>query len=270
MGFGEFVAGATKLLTGVGDTVANLWGAGTNAKAQDVNYQLNRENLDWMKATQAQQWEREDTSYLRTRNDMLQAGLNPLSMQGTNGAGEVVSLPQLEAPQYQAPQVGQSIMNAISGIEETIEGKLRRDSIQTQIDAQRIKNAIDLKKIGAYIDDKGNIVYDPNGNDLEWKKSAYEAGKAYYEEANAQRDYKHKVEAGIYDSDTQTERAITAVTDWLTNGRAKATLEKIKNEFPWLAPILDLLSGNDYTEIGHSDGTYERKYSNGKVEKGRY
>ena len=133
MGFGEFVAGATKLLTGVGDTVANLWSAGSNASAQDKNYQLNRENLDWMKATQEQQWNREDTSYQRTRNDMLQAGLNPLSMQGTDGAGEVVSLPQLEAPQYQAPQVGQSLINAISGIEQTIEGKMTRDNLQTQI-----------------------------------------------------------------------------------------------------------------------------------------
>lgn len=49
-----------------------------------------RENLDYQKALQQQIFEREDTAYQRSVNDMRLAGLNPLSMNGTDGAGEVV------------------------------------------------------------------------------------------------------------------------------------------------------------------------------------
>lgn len=62
-----------------------------NKQIADENLAFQRENLDYQKALQQQVFEREDTSYQRTVEDMRAAGLSPLSMQSTNGAGEVIS-----------------------------------------------------------------------------------------------------------------------------------------------------------------------------------
>lgn len=62
-----------------------------NKDIADQNLQFQRENLDYQKALQERIFDREDTSYQRTVNDMRQAGINPLAMNGTNGAGEAIA-----------------------------------------------------------------------------------------------------------------------------------------------------------------------------------
>lgn len=66
----------------------------TNIINRDIanqNLQFQRENLDYQKALQERIFDREDTNYQRTVNDMRQVGLNPLTMNGTNGAGEAIA-----------------------------------------------------------------------------------------------------------------------------------------------------------------------------------
>lgn len=66
----------------------------TNAINKEIagnNLQFQRENLDYQKALQERIFQREDSSYQRTKNDMRQAGLSPLMMNGTNGAGEAIA-----------------------------------------------------------------------------------------------------------------------------------------------------------------------------------
>lgn len=63
----------------------------TNAAIAQQNLQFQRENLDYQKALQQQIFQREDSSYQRTVNDMRQAGLSPLAMNGTNAAGEAIA-----------------------------------------------------------------------------------------------------------------------------------------------------------------------------------
>lgn len=55
------------------------------------NFQFDIQKWEADQQLQQQIFEREDTSYQRTVNDMRNAGLNPLAMNGTNGAGGVVS-----------------------------------------------------------------------------------------------------------------------------------------------------------------------------------
>lgn len=62
----------------------------TNERIAQANLDFQRENFDYQKALQNQIFEREDTAYQRTVDDMRAAGLSPLSMQNTNGAGSVV------------------------------------------------------------------------------------------------------------------------------------------------------------------------------------
>lgn len=62
-----------------------------------TNLDFQRENLAYQKATQQQIFDREDTAYQRTVNDMRAAGLSPLTMNGTNGAGEAIQTSALDA-----------------------------------------------------------------------------------------------------------------------------------------------------------------------------
>lgn len=91
-------------LFGTSDSAPGLFGNPTSAWDQfkngktnivnkdiaEQNLQFQRENLDYQKALQERIFDREDTSYQRTVNDMRQAGLNPLAMNGTNSAGEAI------------------------------------------------------------------------------------------------------------------------------------------------------------------------------------
>lgn len=97
-------------------------------KTNELNYRINRENLDWQKqqyfdqmayskALQGQIFAREDNSYQRTAADLMTAGYSPLAINGTNDAGSVVSMPtapqldaaQMQAFQAQSPQFGQLV-----------------------------------------------------------------------------------------------------------------------------------------------------------------
>ena len=92
----------------------------TNRGIAEQNLSFQRENLDYQKALQQQIFEREDTAYQRTAADMAKAGLNPLSMNGTNGAGEVVSTSALNnsynAQGYTAQGATMNAAQAISAV----------------------------------------------------------------------------------------------------------------------------------------------------------
>lgn len=80
-----------------------------NLAIAQKNLSFQRENLDYTKALQQQLFQREDSSYQRTVNDMRQAGLSPLSMNGTNGSGEAIATNPLSMDmQYQNPSAMQS------------------------------------------------------------------------------------------------------------------------------------------------------------------
>lgn len=63
----------------------------TNKEVANQNLEFQQENLDYQKGLQEQIFDREDTSYQRTVEDMRNAGLNPLSMNGTNASGEAIA-----------------------------------------------------------------------------------------------------------------------------------------------------------------------------------
>ena len=68
----------------------------SNEKIAEQNLAFQKEKFAYDKQLQQQIFDREDTAYQRTVNDMRSAGVSPLAMQGLNGAGSVVST---EAPQ---------------------------------------------------------------------------------------------------------------------------------------------------------------------------
>lgn len=90
----DFVDTIGKTGDWIKDQVEGETGAGankTNKEIADQNLDFEREKFDYDKALQERIFEREDTAYQRTANDMRLAGMNPLSMQSTNGAGEAIA-----------------------------------------------------------------------------------------------------------------------------------------------------------------------------------
>lgn len=83
----------------------------TNKAIADQNLAFQREQQEYEKALQQKIFEREDSSYQRTVKDMRQAGLSPLTMNGTNGSGEAIALSpmnnQYQAQAFQAQQAYQ-------------------------------------------------------------------------------------------------------------------------------------------------------------------
>lgn len=93
-------------------------------KINAQNLEFQRENLQWQQEQQRTQWQREDNAYQRTVSDMYAAGLNPLAMQGVNGAGEVVATSPLDAGQSYSEQGlynrSDAVMNKISAFSQIV------------------------------------------------------------------------------------------------------------------------------------------------------
>lgn len=115
-----------------------------NKQIADQNLAFQQENLDYQKALQQQIFQREDSAYQRTAADMRAAGISPLMMNGTNGAGEAI---QTEAPQngYQHSDkgfgdilsYGSQIANSIANYKSQAANV---DFVQAQTEAQKISN----------------------------------------------------------------------------------------------------------------------------------
>lgn len=102
----------------------------TNKAIADQNLGFQRENLDYTKALQQQIFNREDSSYQRTVSDMRAAGLSPLVMNGTNGAGEAIATTAMNN-QYQhiQPLDYKSPFEAFNGIANILQ---TREAIRSQ------------------------------------------------------------------------------------------------------------------------------------------
>lgn len=235
----------------------------TNKAIATENLAYQRELQEYQKALQQQIFEREDTAYQRTKADMLKAGLNPLTMQGTNGAGEAIAMTpltnsfqaQMGTP-MQAHQANKAnsmgsiasiapqILSVLQGVNSLKYGQLSRDSIALENDRKSIENYILARKYGIdYANYNGSKygdrykMYIPNDT-----KTEIMTDRDYWEASDLQREKRHKVEIDRYDSDTDFEKILTALDDWILNGRAKGQWNKIKEQFPTLQLFEDFLT----------------------------
>lgn len=94
-----------------------------NAITSAMNYNQQKRELAYQHALQERIFQREDSAYQRTVKDMRAAGLSPLSMNGTNGAGEAIAT---QAPQndFDAGAAVGSLLNAASAMEDLKTKKL--------------------------------------------------------------------------------------------------------------------------------------------------
>lgn len=87
--------------------LTDLWHSFTGAD-------MIQKQLDYMKEVQQKEWERQDTAYQRTVNDMQKAGLSPLSMTSTNASGALIDTQA--SGQAQADSKMQAFNSAIGAI----------------------------------------------------------------------------------------------------------------------------------------------------------
>lgn len=93
MGFLDFVGGVTNAAANVAISQEQNR---INKEIAEKNLAFQKENFDYQKALQEEIFNREDTSYQRTVEDMRNAGLNPMAMNGTNGTGEAIATTPME------------------------------------------------------------------------------------------------------------------------------------------------------------------------------
>lgn len=135
----------------------------SNERRQDEANQLTRENLDWQKqqyfdqksyneALQNKLFEREDTSYQRTKNDLVQAGYSPLAINGTNDAGTVVGNPAVP----ELPNINPYQANSLNfGQLADILGQAQNRKLQErELDIQEEKNLSDKEQKKLELEEK--------------------------------------------------------------------------------------------------------------------
>ena len=106
------------------------------------------QQMDYTKALQQQQFEREDNSYQRTVKDLQASGLSPLAMNGTDSAGQVVaqpSAPQLESARAQ-PFLADSPQFDMASIVDNVLKNRELDLEQAKIGNEKIKADLDRKE----------------------------------------------------------------------------------------------------------------------------
>lgn len=146
--FMEFnMAGIISTLIGAGASAYNT--NKTNEANQAIatatnqaNERMNQANIEYQKELNQQIFEREDTSYQRTVQDMINAGLSPSSMGSTNGSGGTVSSPanSFGAVGYEAQrnQVGE-ILAQSDGILNTLAKGVEIQNMKAEGDYIRAK-----------------------------------------------------------------------------------------------------------------------------------
>lgn len=225
-----------------------------------ANFQEQKNMNEWQQATQKKQWEREDTAYQRTAQDMLNAGLNPLTMQGTDGAGELISP---DTPQMSTENSTNLMNSFVNQMESIATGKQERDLLQSQIDSQRLQNIKYARdngliynprfsnpnhRTGKYnytnfeYDENGNRIntgpdkkisvgtesYDYNINDpyqIQLLENDNKVKKLLWDNMNIDNDEKK----GNYQNDTKIERNLTTLQKWLDSERLMSLFEQLRD-----------------------------------------
>lgn len=151
LGAGLAIGGIASGLGVIGSGIASIFGAkkGSDSaeRMNEENLAFQREKLDYDKALQQRIFDREDTAYQRTFNDIYKSGFNPLSAQGINpnNAGEAINT---QAPQNDVASVsnayaketearvnfGNALMQAGLNFYQAFDTmKLQRDGLNAEI-----------------------------------------------------------------------------------------------------------------------------------------
>ncbi len=157
MSFGTVLSGIGSVLGGLGTGVSSIIGAVDNAKTNDLNYQLQKDELAYQKDLQKIMFAREDNAVQRRVNDLKAAGLSPTLAAGSSaGAGSVVST---TAPQKVSNLQGYLALAQV--------GTMLATQQKAQTDADIAKQQLKQSKLDTkYLEDRGLAPLEVN---QDWK-----------------------------------------------------------------------------------------------------
>lgn len=226
----------------------------TNKAIADQNLAFQRENLDYQKALQQQIFEREDTSYQRTVDDMRAAGLSPLSMQSTNGAGEAIATEALHNDyQAQGYEYQKYDLSALQQLNEAINNAIDTTYRRDELNQRRKLNDAQTNLINAQAAEK-------------WAQAGY-AG-------NLSAAQLHKLMAETSGLNLSNEKELAYQPFWNSNARTENSI--LNSQLAGLG--LDNLYKQLQNEIGkyikadaERENTYNERYgiNRGMTEKER-
>lgn len=162
--FTNQLSGVHNFTKGLFSDPVGSWDRFRNGRTNEVNEQIaqenlqyQRENLEYQKALQQQIFEREDSAYARTAQDMRNAGMSPIIMNGTNGAGEAIQTDALHNDfQYQdrgSLEAFTSLFNTANSIyksyQDTQFNNARISALQSQTKGQDVTNEFLPFSLGA-------------------------------------------------------------------------------------------------------------------------
>ena len=147
-----FKKGASNIYNKAKSFVSGLWNDYTGKTVNEQNLDFQRENLDYQKALQQQQFGREDSTYQRTVDDMRLAGLNPLSMNGLNASGESIATSPMESQKTSDIQAINQILDVMNQVSVTRNNSTLTNAqanlINAQAQNQKIKNIYENDILG--------------------------------------------------------------------------------------------------------------------------
>lgn len=188
------------------------------------------------RALQERLFEREDTALERQAQSLSNMGINPLSQQ-LNGLGAGNQVTSAVAPSastrsaaapyndYKHQDIGMlPMLSALSGLASTINGvssgTYQRDSLALENDRKYLENLAFANSLG--VDYEGPATMYQNSNYRRSHLVKKEDGKELYDNsyfkkskysglvdgANKNREFTHKLDAGLYDTDSPQARLI--------------------------------------------------------------
>lgn len=170
----------------------------TNERIAKENLEYQKENLEYQKALQEKIFQREDSAYARTAQDMRNAGLNPLGMNGTNGAGEAIAISPLnngfnaQGYDYQSKSP-LDFLNSILGFSSAVQ-QVKGQMLSNQ--AQSLANSYNQQTLSDRV----------NAQTYETMMKQTEALLRSYDEANAYQKRIYNSMFGIVDGMSESER----------------------------------------------------------------
>lgn len=187
----------------------NAANAASVQQANETNYKIAQENLayqrelfDYNKLLQERIFDREDNAYQRTVADMRKAGLSPLMMNGTNGAGEAIAQTalnngyQAQASQYQGYQNKYYNIDPLDTLTRLYGLYNNVQSARETLRGQKLDN--DLKEQA--------LDFDVNKRKYDSERSAYEADRSYYDMLDTASDHYFNSFMGFHSGMSDEER----------------------------------------------------------------
>lgn len=171
----------------------------------EKNLAFQRENLEYQKALQQQIFQREDSAYQRTVNDMRSAGLSPLTMNGTNSAGEAIATSALDAGT--APRAQPYAMQGLYNHYEEFMGMLNtiNQAVGTLDNLAKLPNELQQGHANLISTRLGNE-FSKRTMENRVESDSLDLIKKWYDKLDYDRKHAYNAYFGINDSMTPEER----------------------------------------------------------------